>query len=431
MESETTLDLLIVGGGIGGVISLKYARDAGLATLLLERQEGVGGIWRALPAWQDIQFRKEDWTLGDLPIAGEDQASIVANVEAWVDRFGLAPSIRLGSEVLAARPADGGWEVETERATFRSRHLIAATGGFNRPLVPPVERVAAEVEESHSSGLDDPANLAGRDVLVVGGGASAYDLLDLCLERGARRLVWVYRSTKWMRPTRQSKYFGTDMRFLARQQMLGVSVERLNRAIRHDLNARYRKAGVEAILPEEEFDLRRHQLIPGRRRMLEGFDRIERHRGEIVRIERDLVHLSDGTVTRADRILWGTGYSVDLSYLQLPSLSRITRLDQLAKRCGSIFLSLDADNLYFLAHGILETTTSTPFAYAHAARSIVSHIRGRRVFDRAPIAEHVNHYDLVRFLARRDRASFTPGLWYLSYLLRTFVQPRDRPLPIP
>jgi hypothetical protein len=34
----------------------------------VEARERVGGLWRDLPAWQDIQIRKEDWTLGDLPI---------------------------------------------------------------------------------------------------------------------------------------------------------------------------------------------------------------------------------------------------------------------------------------------------------------------------------------------------------------------------
>src|SRR5690242_10270575 len=71
------LDLLIIGGGIGGVICLKYALDAGLRALVLEREAGVGGIWRSLPAWQEIQSSKEEWTLGDIPIAGADQASIL------------------------------------------------------------------------------------------------------------------------------------------------------------------------------------------------------------------------------------------------------------------------------------------------------------------------------------------------------------------
>ena len=96
------LDVLIVGGGIGGVISLKYAVEAGLAALLLEGAGRIGGLWRDLPSWQDIQFRKEDWTLGDLPIAGEDQPSILENIEAWVERFDLSPRIRLGARVRRA-----------------------------------------------------------------------------------------------------------------------------------------------------------------------------------------------------------------------------------------------------------------------------------------------------------------------------------------
>ncbi len=116
--------------------------------------------------------------------------------------------------------------------------------------------------------------------------------------------------------------------------------------------------------------------------MIKDFARIERHRGEISRIEGKTVRLSDGQSTEADLILWGTGYAVDLSYFEQESLSRITGLEELARRCGSLFLSLDAPNLFFLAQGVLETTTSTPWAYAHVAKSIVSHIRGNAVFDR-------------------------------------------------
>ena len=431
MGKSEQLDLILIGGGIGGVLCLKYAAAAGLNAVLLERKSGVGGIWRDLPAWQDIQFRREDWTLGDVPIAGEDQASILANIEAWVDRFGLAPSIRLDSEVTAARPVRDGWEVDVGDQTLRSRFLIAATGGHNRPVIPQPERVRPEVGEYHSSALRDPAELAGRRVVVVGGGASAYDLLDLCFLQKARQVLWVYRSLKWMRPTRRPKYFGTDLRFLARQQMLGVSVERLNRAIDADLRARYPKAGIEEIVPEDAFDVRRHQLIPGRRRMIEHFSRIERHRGELSRIAGTTVRFSDGTSAEADLILWGTGYEVDLAYFEPESLSRITRLDELARRCGSIFLSRDAPNLFFLAQGVLETITSTPWAYAHAAKSIVSHICGHPVFDETPVPGHTNHFDLARFFARRDRASYLPGLWYLKYLATALWHPKDRPLPIP
>ena len=47
-------DLLIAGGGNGGVIALHYAKRAGLKALLLEKQGVVGGLWTQLPKWQDI-----------------------------------------------------------------------------------------------------------------------------------------------------------------------------------------------------------------------------------------------------------------------------------------------------------------------------------------------------------------------------------------
>ena len=73
MNTREHFDLIIVGAGIGGILCLKYAKDAGLNAIALERASRVGGLWRDLPPRQDIEFRKEDWTLGNVPIEGEDQ----------------------------------------------------------------------------------------------------------------------------------------------------------------------------------------------------------------------------------------------------------------------------------------------------------------------------------------------------------------------
>ena len=69
MPAQRTLDLAIIGAGIAGVIHLHYARQAGLDALALEARDGIGGLWRELPAWQDIQI--SDGRLGDgRPAAG-------------------------------------------------------------------------------------------------------------------------------------------------------------------------------------------------------------------------------------------------------------------------------------------------------------------------------------------------------------------------
>lgn len=431
MTTGTDLDLVIVGGGIGGVICLKYAKDAGLKTVLLERRERVGGLWRDLPSWQDIQFRKEDWALGNVPLSEERQPGILRNIEAWVERFDLAPQIVLNAPVTSAQSCEGGWQVTTDAASYQSRWLIAATGGHNRPVVPQVERNGSSIAEYHSFDLRDPEELRGKRVTVVGGGASAYDLLDLCFTYQASSITWVYRSTKWMRPTRQVKYLGTDIRLLAKYQMLGLSTSAMNRRINDDLRARYKKAGITEIMPEGDFDIRRDQLVPGRPRMIRGFRSIERHRGEVQSVHGKTIRLSNGEEIGSDLLLWGTGYAMELGYLGLDSLTKARRLNEIAARCYSVFRSGDAPNLFLLAPGVLETNTSTPWAYAHVARSIMSHIAGTSVFVDPPVDALTNHYDLVKMLAPHDRRNYPFGLWYLKYLWLAMLQPKAKPMPIP
>ncbi len=433
MNEPGDLDLIIVGGGIGGVIALKYALDAGLRAVLLEREAGVGGIWRSLPAWQEIQSSKEEWTLGDLPIAGEDQASILRNIEAWVSRFGLAPHIRLNAAVRAATPVEGGWRVETDAGVQRSRFLLAATGGHNQPFIPSIVREGSTVVEFHSTQLRDPDVLRGKDVIVVGGGTSAWDLLDLCITHDAASVSWVYRSLKWMRPSLMPKCAGSasGMRRLAQAQMLGLPTALVSWLLNRKLRSKYQHFGLTSLLPDQAYDLKKDQSPPGRRTMLMNLSRIQRHRGEIIRLEGNQACLADGLRVKADVVLWGTGFGTDLRYLKVTPLAGQTRLEEVVSRCGALFRALDAPNLFLLAPAILDTNVSAPWAYAHAAKSIMSHISGRAVFGTRVVKKRAQYFNLVRFLAGRDRANYPRVTWWIHYFRLAFFWKGDRPLPLP
>lgn len=434
MESTPTneeYDLLIVGGGLGGVIGLHYAKKAGLKVLLIEKQGVVGGLWAQLPAWQDIQVNQNDWTLGDLPITGTDQASIARNIQAWVDKFGLAPLMQLNTPVTKAQAIERGWKVTTPDGVYFSRFLLAATGVHNQPFIPDIDRRNSAVQEIHSSALRSPSGLTDKDVLVVGGGASAYDLLDLCFAYRARRVAWVYRSLKWMVPTRKPKHLAGDLRGLSRQQMLGVSVEQMNIDINQDLLGRYEKFGLQEIRPHGRFDLGRHQMIPGRCRMIANFARIERHGGEISRLSGRTVHLSSGERFDADVVLWGTGYDVDLTYFDSRVLAQTKRTEALAARCGSLFRSLDAPKLFFLAPSLLETTGTAPWLYAHSCRTIMSHICGEATLDTEPVFRKQNHFELAKFLGARDPENYPPDTWFACYRDLAMNHPEAQPMPIP
>jgi hypothetical protein len=80
---------------------------------------------------------------------------------------------------------------------------------------------------------------------------------------------------------------------------------------------------------------------------------------------------------------------------------------------------------------VLEKNTSTPWAYAHVAKSIMSHIAGRPVFTSPSREALTNHFDLVKLLARTDRTNHPFALWDLKYLWLALRQSEVQPLPIP
>jgi len=429
MQQPEPLDVAIVGAGICGVIVLHYARRAGLHARVFEKQAGVGGLWRQLPAWQDIQIGTHDWALGDFTLDSPFQPEILKNIHAWVERFGLEDGISLETPVLSARHEGGLWHLATPEGSWRARHLVAASGAHNRPHVPGVARDAVELREYHSSALRDPGELKGRRVLVVGGGASAFDLLDLCFEQGAAAVYWAHRHVRWMTPARKPKHIVGGVREFGRLQMSGATAEQINAGLEQDLRGRYEKFGLQAIMPSEPLDLRRHQLVPGRPRMVENFAAIRRFHGTVVSVRGNTAVLSSGDAVEADLLLWGTGYEVDLSYFESPGLGSIRSLEVLQQRCGGIFISLDEPNLYFPAVS-LDGIGSATWLFALLARAIVAHIQGRGRLDKEPVPHRVNHFDLVAYLAARDSVNFPEGRWQAEYRALAHT-PEGQPFPLP
>jgi hypothetical protein len=423
------LDVAIVGAGIAGLIHLHYAREAGLRAQVLEAKPALGGLWRELPAWQDIQLSPADWAVGDLPLAGPQAPQIVDNIRAWADRFALHDGIVYDSPVSDAHHDGTCWVLRTPQGEVRARHLVAASGGHNTPLAPDVPRRDSRVPEWHAAALREPEALAGRDAMVVGGGASAFDLLDQCLVRGARRIVWVYRGLRWFMPTTRPKAIAGSVRPFAKLQAQGMSAAQISAMLGADMAARYAKFGLQAIQPDRPVDVWHDQLFPGRPRMIEQFARLQRHPGTVQAIEGGRVLLSDGSRHEVDVLLWGTGYGTDLRWFTDPRIAAIASVNELCARCGCIFRSLDAPDLYFPGVG-LDGIGSATWAYMLLARSIMSHIRGTARLDLAAVGHKVNHFDIVRHLEPRDPGSYPPGRGWDFYRDIALNTPDDVPYPV-
>ncbi|MDZ7847751.1 MAG: NAD(P)-binding domain-containing protein [Owenweeksia sp.] len=215
-------DAIVIGAGICGIVFLKYAHEKKLNCLVLDKQSDVGGLWNQLPAWQDIQNRKTDFAINDVPLNGVRQPAVHEHICAWIDKYQLSPFIKLQTEVNSVSWKEDHWEVYTSEKIYKTRYVIAASGVQNESWIPDVNRQNSSITELHSSAIQKPEELAYKRVTVVGGGASGWDLLDMALGQGAKDIHWVYRNTRWFLPSTRSKQDNpmNDLRVMARAQVL-------------------------------------------------------------------------------------------------------------------------------------------------------------------------------------------------------------------
>ena len=84
------------------------------------------------------------------------------------------------------RKNDGrpGFRVETSDGTIEARFVVAATGPFQRPIIPPIVPDGAVPAQIHSSAYRNPQQLPDGAVLVVGAGSSGVQIADELRQSG-------------------------------------------------------------------------------------------------------------------------------------------------------------------------------------------------------------------------------------------------------
>ena len=74
--------------------------------------------------------------------------------------------------------------MQTTAGEMRANYVIAATGAFQRPIIPPIVPVDQGPMQIHSADYRNPDQLPPGGVLVVGGGSSGSQIADELLREG-------------------------------------------------------------------------------------------------------------------------------------------------------------------------------------------------------------------------------------------------------
>jgi putative flavoprotein involved in K+ transport len=183
------LDVVIVGGGQAGLAVSYELTQAGVAHAVLEKGR-VGQTWRGW--WDSFCLMAPNWSV-QLPghdYDGDDPDGFMAreDVVAYLERYaaGFEAPVREGVEVTAlGRGPAGGFDLYTSAGPISARHVVVATGAYQRPRRPagaatlPPDLLQIDVEQYRN-----PAALPGGRVLVVGSGQSGCQIAEELHESG-------------------------------------------------------------------------------------------------------------------------------------------------------------------------------------------------------------------------------------------------------
>lgn len=359
----------IIGAGFAGLSHAKVLREFGFDVTVFDKTPDVGGVWSRTRRYPGLttQNNRSTYALSDFPMPASypewpSGEQVQAYLEAYVRHAGLAPFLRLSTEVVSAdldeaagrwtlqvRPADGGTG-GTEGLTVD--YLVVANGIFSDPLVPEypgaAEYRAAGGRLCHASEFHELEDARGKDILVVGYGKSSCDVAGALCDVAASTTV-VARELIWKMPKKLGNVLNYKYLLLTRlgeglfRYIKPKGFERFlhgpGRPVRNSMlssvqslitrQLRLRELG---LLPEGSLERIARSTVS---LVTEGF--FEKVRDGVIDVRRDIVitrllvhdarpaaELADGTVLPADAVVCGTGFRQRVPFLSAELLDRIT-----------------------------------------------------------------------------------------------------------
>lgn len=199
MPLADTGPVAIIGAGPSGLAAARNLDRQGVPWVGFELAHDVGGLWNIESPRSTVyasahlisSARTTEFTEYPMPADTPDYPGhrrLLAYFRDFADHFRLRDRFRFGTEVVRAEPLgeepDSGWRLtvkktgDDDEATSDAGEfsaLVIANGTLSEPNIP---RFAGQFDGEilHTSRYKYPRELAGKRVLVVGGGNSGCDI---------------------------------------------------------------------------------------------------------------------------------------------------------------------------------------------------------------------------------------------------------------
>ncbi len=336
MSSHTPIAIIGTGfAGLGMGIRLK---QAGIEDFLLfERAGEVGGTWRdnSYPGCAcDVESYLYSFSFAPNPNWSRiwsPQPEIFEYLKRCTERFGLRPHLRFHRRMESAAwdEINRRWNLKFSNGEMTADILISATGALsepNTPSLPGLDRFRGKL--FHSAQWDHSDDLRGRNVAVIGTGASAAQFVPE-IQPLVKKLSLFQRTPPWVIPYRNDAIPPERKRFFAKfpffQKLIRLRLylfrEFIGLGFRHPrfMNWMEKKARSYLAYKIKDPELRK-KLTPtyriGCKRVLISRtylpaltkENIEVITDSLVTIGEDFIETKTGKISPLDTIILGTGF---------------------------------------------------------------------------------------------------------------------------
>lgn len=339
-SGDSYIDVAIVGAGFSGLgMAIQLIRHMPhLSFLIFEKSGGIGGTWRenTYPGCAcDIPSHLYSFSFepnAQWSRMFGSQPEIQDYLEKCAAKYGVLSRIRLHCAIASAawNESTRRWELTTAAGDkLFARVFVSAVGALNLPNIPSIPGLAQfSGPVFHSSQWDHSVPLEGRNVAVIGTGASAIQFVPR-IAPVVTKLMLFQRTPAWVAP-RGDFTFSPKLQdrfrrwpalarwfrhllflvFEARVALFlnGVARRGMTRLVRKHLTAQIEDPRLRAALtPAYAMGCKRilvsDDFYPALAR-----ENVELVTSAIERIDGQTIVTADGTTRRADVLILGTGF---------------------------------------------------------------------------------------------------------------------------
>jgi cation diffusion facilitator CzcD-associated flavoprotein CzcO len=242
----TQTRVVIVGAGFGGLgLAIKLRMSGADDFVILEKSDSVGGVWsnnRYPGAACDVPSHLYSFSFeprADWPQKFASQSEILKYLQHCVQKYGLVPHILFRAEVSEARwnEEKAHWMVRTaDGRLFETQALVTATGQLSRPLVPQLPGLKDFSGAAfHSANWPEACDLSGKNVAIVGTGASAIQIVPSIAPLAGKLYVF-QRSAAYVLPKPDKFYSRLELSLFKKVPVL-LKLSRMRMYLQHEARA--------------------------------------------------------------------------------------------------------------------------------------------------------------------------------------------------